>query len=250
MRALGAAGASGATAPRGPGGRRDCAGNGVRPHDATPGAPRVNTLDRSSAGRGRSGCTAAPARGNARTRTGGRDGRPAAGSSGGLPRHASALQCRVTPDSGIHCHRIPLHRRGVGHGVRFQLPRQEADAVPAYHSGTAHVVPHSPSSAAHQSTRPVRQAALQGGLPDDFPRAQRSAQKRRLAAAYQKRRLTTAWPKALSRRRISALPDRRSQRLPDRRCRAATSTRKSNTPDIFSSYRAANLTAMPTDLGP
>jgi hypothetical protein len=131
MRTLGAAGANGVNAPRGPGGRRDCAGNGVRLHAATPGVPRANTLGRSSAGRGRSDCIAAPAGGNARTRTGGRDGRPAAQFLGRAPEaHASALQCRATPPGGIHCDRIPLHRRGVGHGVRFQLPRQRPTPCP------------------------------------------------------------------------------------------------------------------------
>ena len=46
---------------------------------------------------------------------------------------------------------------------------RKAGAVPAYHSGTVHVVPYSPSSAAHQSTRPARPAALQGGRPGGLP---------------------------------------------------------------------------------
>jgi len=60
-------------------------------------------------------------------------------------------------------------RRGVGHGVRISAATRRADAVPAYHSGTARVVPHSSSPALITQARgPVRQAALQGGLPDDF----------------------------------------------------------------------------------
>jgi hypothetical protein len=132
MRTLGAAGASGANAPRGPSGRRDCAGNDVRLHAATPGVPRANTLGRSSADRGHSDCTAAPARGNARTRTGGRDGRPAAGSSGGLPRHArGALRRRAAPkDTGIHCDHIRFTARCRARRWDLKLPRGRPTPCP------------------------------------------------------------------------------------------------------------------------
>ena len=110
------------TATREPYARRGCADSDALLLDVTPAEPRLSSVGRSSADRGRSDCTAAPAPGNVRTRTGGRDGRPAARLLGGLPRHApcSALrrQCRAA-HARIHCDCIPLHRRGVGHGVRI-----------------------------------------------------------------------------------------------------------------------------------
>jgi hypothetical protein len=42
--------------------------------------------------------------------------------------------------------------------------------VPAYHSGTARVVPHSSSPALIAKYAPFMQAALQGGLHDVLPR--------------------------------------------------------------------------------
>ena len=53
--------------------------------------------------------------------------------SRGTPAQCGAVLRRTTP--GIHCDRIPLPRRGVGHDDRFQAATREADAVPAYHLG-------------------------------------------------------------------------------------------------------------------
>jgi len=91
--------ASVASARRAPCARRGCAGSAVPPHAANPDVPRASRLGRSSADHGRSGCTAAPAPGSERTRTGGQDARPGARSSGRNPESAPRAQrarCRCS----------------------------------------------------------------------------------------------------------------------------------------------------------
>lgn len=109
------AGASGASARRAPCGRRGCAGNGALPLVESPFAQRANRHGRNSAGRGRSGCTAAPACGNAHTPTDGRGGRPCqAPREGSRGRRRAARHCtgRIRP-AMQHWHPHPLHTGAV-----------------------------------------------------------------------------------------------------------------------------------------
>jgi hypothetical protein len=69
-RAHGTVGASAATARRGQSGRAEIVGIDVRSRAGPRRAPGAGTAGRSSGCHGRSGCTAQPARGNARTGTG------------------------------------------------------------------------------------------------------------------------------------------------------------------------------------
>jgi hypothetical protein len=77
--------ASGASARHARCGPLGCVGIDVRLPDAIEAVPHASTRDRNSAGRGHNDCTAAPVRGNARTRTDGRDGRPLARLLGRTP---------------------------------------------------------------------------------------------------------------------------------------------------------------------
>jgi len=89
-RARGVAGASGVRARHAPCVRHGLPGSAVRPRAASPGVLRESTPGRNSAGRDRSDCTAAPVHGSARTRTGGRDGRPVARLLGVTPEDLAA----------------------------------------------------------------------------------------------------------------------------------------------------------------
>ena len=68
------AGASAAISPNEPCGRGESAGSGWPPRAGPRHAPGASRAGRSSGCRGRSGCTAPPARGSVRTGTGGPDG--------------------------------------------------------------------------------------------------------------------------------------------------------------------------------
>jgi hypothetical protein len=124
---IGVADAIAASARRARCGRPGCIGIDGLLGGASPRAPSASRRGRSSAGRGRSGCTAAPARGNAHTRTGGRDARPGSGLLGGklpeatktepMPRclrwTTASGNATLAPHSLLAC---------VGYGVRLSLP--------------------------------------------------------------------------------------------------------------------------------
>ena len=252
-RARGGAGASGASARHALFGRHGYAGNAWQPRIARHGVQHASRHGHSSAGRDRSGCTAAPARGNANTRTGGRDVRPGVKLLGKTPEDAGTRHARPcaalrwTMSSGnatLASH--PLHWRGVGYGVRLlKLPGQWAAAVPAYHSGQVggSTAPEGtigcPSTITRPASRPTGDNAplpcphdrrRPVGRPAGRPTGRNScARKKRSAHQRKKRHLTAASQeptprrrstKTRSHRRISAVPDRRSHLLMANRAEA------------------------------
>lgn len=98
--------------PRGPYGHGGCVGSGGLPRAAQRHGPDVNTLGCSSAGHGRSGCTAGPGRRSARTGTSGLDG-PC------TPRTGRRCWTDASQRATLLWHR--LHRHGVGCGAVFKL---------------------------------------------------------------------------------------------------------------------------------
>ena len=185
---VGVADAIVASARRARCGRPGCIGIDGRSGGASRRAPRASRRDRSSAGRGRSGCTAAPARGTARTRTGGRNARPGVGLLGGkLPEAANTEPMpHAALDAGVRqCNTGAAFATSVCRVRRAVLAaRLIAAAVPAYsgHGGrsTADGCPR-PTPSRGQSRPDLRpyvnrrspnefawEAALQGGLPGEF----------------------------------------------------------------------------------
>jgi hypothetical protein len=142
---IGVAGANVASVRRARCGLPGCIGIDGRSGGASPRAPSASRRDRSSADRGRSDCTAAPARGNAHTRTGGRDARPGSGLLGGKLPEATKTEPMPTLlalDDGVRqCNTGAAFATGVCRVRRAVLAaRLIAAAVPAY-SGQAVVLP-------------------------------------------------------------------------------------------------------------
>ena len=152
-RARAGAGATAVSARHGPGGRCGCVGSAVPRRAAPRGGRHRNRRGRSSDDRDRSGCTARPAHDNARTGTGGRDGRPVARLPGRTPeerqwpaacdvqarsrRHklhshpATWRGCRARrPD--LSCHAMGRHRARLplGHAEVLPQPARPAGATP------------------------------------------------------------------------------------------------------------------------
>jgi hypothetical protein len=110
----------------------------------------------------------------------------------GLPRHGrgAAAPCKRCQDGcAIHCDRIRFTARCRARRSDLQQAREGPTPCPPTSSGTGRAFYRtrgfSRCSARAARSRPVRPAALQGGLPDGTARVERSA------------------PKPLSRRRSS-----------------------------------------------
>jgi hypothetical protein len=162
-----ASGASAGSDQRAPCDPHGCAGNAARRRAGLRGGPCPSRRGCSTAGRGRSGCKAAPAHGSARTRTNGRDDRRP-GSPGRLPRNANGRPQAVCTAacSGIHFARIPLLGAVVGHGVGLEQPRDGPAPCPPTtqaRRGSTSPAGHSQPPTDHTLLEARHAAALQGG---------------------------------------------------------------------------------------
>jgi len=161
-RARAGAGATAVSARHGPGGRCGCVGSAVPRRAAPRGGRHRNRRGRSSDDRDRSGCTARPAHDNARTGTGGRDGRPVARLPGRTPEERQwPAACDVQARSRRHkLHSHPATWRGC----RARRPDLSCHAMGRHRArlplGHAEVLPQPARPAGQRPTtcpRPAKQ---------------------------------------------------------------------------------------------
>ena len=203
------AGASAASVERARCARARSAGSAARPGVEPRCGPRASTRRRSSGCRGRSGCTGRPARGSARTGTGGRVG-PCA------PRHNRSAGRTRPKRATLAWHR--LHRHGAGRGTVVELARKRDRC-------RAHLLRHRPRCTA--ACRARRQASPTARVPASMPMPATATPAPAwppCRAARQVHTLVKAVPgpqallgrtcrasKPPPHRRIEAVPDQRSQ---------------------------------------